>query len=83
MEEAGIAPGSIDVAVTEVSLSQSVNVAVNRQKNLKRFMKFVEKNPDLIGKNEQNEMIVEGKTLEGSNIDDPLRNMYVQTLIII
>ena len=41
-------------------------------------MKFVEDIRDLIGKNEQKEMRLEGKTLEGSNFDDLLRNIYVQ-----
>ena len=57
---------------------QAVNLPPNRKKKFNKFLKFVKENPDLIAKNELNEMVVEGKTLEGSNIDDLIRNIYVQ-----
>ena len=58
---------------------QAVNLPANRKKKLAKFLKFVQENPDLIVKNEQNEMVVEGKTLEESNFDDLIRNIYVHT----
>ena len=46
-------------------------------KKFARFQKFVGNNPTLISKNAQNEMIVEGKILTGSNFDDLIRNLYL------
>ena len=54
---------------------QAVNLPANRKKKFNKFLKFVEENPDLIAKNEQKEMVLEGKTLEGSNFDDLIRNI--------
>ena len=46
-------------------------------KKFARFQKFLGNNPKLIAKNAQNEMIVGGKVLTGSNFDDLIRNLYV------
>ena len=54
-----------------------MNLPANRKNKFNNFLKFLEENPDIIAKNEQNEMVVEGKTLEGSNTDDLIRNIYV------
>ena len=77
VEEGRTAPATIDVTPSEPPMFQAVNVPANRKKKFAKFLKFVEDNPDLIAKNEQNELIVEGKTLEGSNFDDLIRNIYV------
>ena len=78
VEEGGTAPASMEVTPSELPLFQPVNLPANRKKKFNKFLKFVEDNPDLIARNEMNEMVVECKTLEGSNIDDPIRNFYVQ-----
>ena len=78
VEEGGTAPATIDVASSEPPLFQAVNLPANRKKKFNKFLKFVEENPELIAKNDQNEMVVEGRTLEGSNFDDLIRNIYVQ-----
>ena len=77
VEEGGTAPATIDVTPSEHPMFQAVNLPANRMKRFAKFLKFVEENPDLIAKNEQNEMVVEGKTLQGSSGDDLIRNIYV------
>ena len=42
------------------------------------LLSFVEESPDLIAKNEQNVRVLEGRPLEGSNIDYLIRNIFVQ-----
>ena len=44
--------------------------------NLKAIL---DKNPNLITKNANNEMIVQGKVIPGSNFDHLMRNMYVRS----
>ena len=68
VEEGGTAPASIDVTAPELPMFQAVNLPANRKKKFAKFLKFVEDNPDLIAKKDQNEMVVDGKTLEGSNL---------------
>ena len=77
MEEGGTSPATIDVTPSEPPMFQAVNLPANRKNKFKQFLKFVE-NPELIAKNEQNEMVVDGKTLEGSKFDYLIRNIYVQ-----
>ena len=75
VEESGTVPATIDVTTSEPPMSQAVNLQANRKKKFNNFLKFVEENPDHIAKSEQNQMVVEGKTLEGSNFDDVIRNL--------
>ena len=46
--------------------------------NLKAIL---DKNPNLVMKNANNEMIVQGKVIPGSNFDDLMRNMYVRSQV--
>ena len=57
---------------------QALNLPANHKKKFAKFLQFVEENTDLIAMNEQNEMVLERKTLEGSNFDDLIRNIYDQ-----
>ena len=78
VDAGAFAPASTDVTRSEPPMFEGVNLPANLKKKFNKFLKFVEENPDLIAKNEQNAMVVEGKTLEGSNFDDLIRNIYVQ-----
>ena len=80
VEESGTAPATIDVTPSEPPMFQAVNLPANRKKKFNKFLKFVEENPDLPAKNDQNEMVVEGRTLEGSNFDDLIRNIYAHNI---
>ena len=79
VEEGVTAAATSDVTTSEPPMFQAVNLPANRKKKFNKFLKFVEQDPDLIAKIEQNEMVVEGKTLEGSNFDDLIPNIYVQS----
>ena len=76
--EAGPAPARIVLVPTEPPMFQSVKVPANRSRRFKMFLMFLEDNPDLIGKNEQNAMVVEEKPLEGANFHDLNRNNIFQ-----
>ena len=41
------------------------------------FKKFIENKTNLIAKNEQDVLFLEGKRLDGSNFDHWIRNLYV------
>ena len=57
---------------------KGVKVIVPRQKKFKMFTKYLENKPHFLAKNEQNLMLAEGKTLEGTKFDDMLRNISVR-----
>ena len=44
---------------------------------LSSFTRFLEAHPGLLDKNAQNEAVVEGRPIAGSNFDDLVRNLYV------
>ena len=77
VEESGRRPATIDVTPPQPPMFQAVNLPAYLTKKFNKFLNFVEENPDHIAKNEQKVMIVEGKTLEGSNFDDLISNIYV------
>ena len=77
VEEAAAEPGSVEVAPSTAPMFQSLKLPANRSKKFAKFLKFVDDNPNLLAKNEQNEMILEGKRLAGSNFDHLIRNLYV------
>ena len=79
VERSRTAPATIEVTPPEPQMFQAVNLPANRKKKFNKFLKFVQENPDLLAKNEQTEMLVEGKTLEGSNFDDLIRNIVDNT----
>ena len=77
LEEAASEHGSVEVTPSTVPMFQSLKTPANRSKKVAKFLKFVDENPNLLAKNEQNEMILEGNRLAGSNFDHLFRNLYV------
>ena len=77
MEQAAAEPGSVEVTPSTAPMFQSLKLPANRSKKFAKFLKFVDDNPNLLAKNEQNEMILEGNRLAGSNFDHLIRNLYV------
>ena len=67
----------MEVAPSTAPMFQSLKLPANRSKKFAKFLKFVDENPSLIAKNDQNEMILEGKRLAGSNFDHLIRNLKV------
>ena len=78
MEEGGTATASSDVAPSEASMFQVLNLPANRKKKFKLFLNFFNENPDGIAKEEQKEMVREGKPLEGFNFHDLISNINVE-----
>ena len=62
------APESTEVASSTTPMFQSLKFPANRSKRLAKLLMFVYENPNVIAKNEE-EMILEGKRLAGSNFD--------------
>ena len=76
VKEAAPEPASNEVAQFAASMFQSLKLPANGSDRFAKFLKFVDQNPNLIATNDQNEMIVEGKRLVGSNFDHLIRNLY-------
>ena len=55
---------------TEPAMFESVYLPAIRKKKFEKFLKFVGENRDLIAMTQQKEMIIDGKALEGSKLDD-------------
>ena len=77
VEQAAAEPGSVEVTPSTAPMFQSLKLPANRSKKFATFLKFVDENPNLLAKNDQKEMILEGKRLAGSNFDHLIRNLYV------
>ena len=77
LEETAAEPGSVEVAPSIAAMFQSLKLPANRSKMFAKFLKFVDENPNLLAKNDQKEMILEGKRLAGSKFDHLSRNLYV------
>ena len=75
IEEA--AQESTEMARSTASMFQSLKIPANGTTKFAKFLKFIEENLKLIAKNDQNQMILEGKRLAGSNFDQKIRNHYV------
>ena len=56
---------------------QSRKIPANRSKRFARLLNFVDEKANVNATNDQNEMILEGKPLAGSNFDQYIRNLYV------
>ena len=76
-EQAAAEPGSVEVTPSTAPMSQSLKLPAKRSKKFAKLLKFVDENPNLLPKNEQSEIILEGKRLAGSNFDHLIRNLYV------
>ena len=55
---------------------EMVNLAASRNRKFAKFEMFVE-NPNPIGKNERNEMLLAGKPIPGCNFNHLIRNHYI------
>ena len=69
-EEAAPATGPDDIMGT-VALPQQYSNKFNS------FKRFLDAHPGLLDKNAQNEAVVDGRTIAGSNFDDLIHNLYV------
>ena len=70
---------SIALAPSTVPIFQSLKFPANPRKIFARFMKIVDEHPNIFGKNDQREMILEGKRLGGFNFDHMLRKLFAAT----
>ena len=63
---------------TYSKLFGTVNLPKMFQNKFGALKNFLEERPGLLGKNEKNEMVIEGKPIDGSNFDDLIRNLYIK-----
>ena len=63
---------------TYSKLFGTVNLPKMFQNKFGALKNFLEDRPDLVRKNEKNEMVLEGKPIDGSNFDDLIRNLYIK-----